>query len=128
MDPVSLILGALVAGGTKGVGEAAAAAVKEAYAGLRDALRWRLRTPEAQKAVEEYTADPDNHRLVLEAHLKQAGADADPVIVRAAEAVMAQADPAGSSAGKYLVDLRGAQGVQVGERNTQANYFGSGPN
>jgi len=32
-------------------------------------------------------------------------------------------DEAGSRAGKYTVDVRGSQGVQVGDRNTQHNEF-----
>jgi hypothetical protein len=40
---------------------------------------------------------------------------------------MRLADPTGASAGKYNVNLAGARGVQVGERNTQTNYFGPAP-
>jgi hypothetical protein len=36
---------------------------------------------------------------------------------------MSPADPAGTAQGKYRVDLRGAQGVQVGDRNQQYNTF-----
>jgi hypothetical protein len=36
---------------------------------------------------------------------------------------MQQVDPDGSGSGKYLVDLRGASGVQVGDRNVQKNYW-----
>jgi len=38
MEPISLILAALLAGVAKGAGQAATNAVQDAYTGLRDAL------------------------------------------------------------------------------------------
>jgi RIP homotypic interaction motif len=128
MEPISLILAALLAGATKGAGEAAGTAIKDAYVGLRDAVKRKLAArPAAGSAVEEYTADPANWAPALTAYLKQVDADRDEALLSLAQAVMAQADPAGSSSGKYSVDLRGAQGVQVGDGNTQANDFRAGP-
>ena len=40
---------------------------------------------------------------------------------------MSLVDAAGSRAGKYTVDARGAQGVQIGDHNTQDNIFYAGP-
>jgi hypothetical protein len=129
MDPVSLILAALVTGVATGLatgpGESAAAAVRDAYRGLRDALKRRLAgRPAAEDAVEQYVADPEAWKGNLEVHLRQAGADEDRAVLDAASSVMRLADPAGAAAGKYAVNLAGAQGVQVGEGNTQTNYFG----
>jgi len=131
MDPVSLILAALVTGVATGLatgpGEKAAA-VGQAYRGLRDALRRRLAgRPAAEDAVEQYVADPEAWKGNLEVHLKQAGADRDEAVVEAAAQVLRLADPARAAAGKYTVNLAGAQGVQVGEGNTQTNYFGPAP-
>ncbi len=61
------------------------------------------------------------------AELDQAGADRDPGLVGAAEALMRLVDEAGARAGKYVVDVRGAQGVRIGDRNTQYNEFGAPP-
>jgi hypothetical protein len=125
MEPISLILAALLAGVVKGAGQSAANAVQDAYVGLRDALKRRLASkPAAQDAVEQYIEDPEAWKGNLEVHLKQAGADQDQAVVEAAASVMRQVDPAGASAGKYNVNLAGAQGVQVGDANTQTNYFG----
>jgi hypothetical protein len=41
--------------------------------------------------------------------------------------LLALLDPTGTRAGKYMVDLRGAQGVQVGDHNTQTNTFSTPP-
>ena len=42
MEPISLILAALLAGVAKGAGQTAANAVQDAYRGFRDALKRRL--------------------------------------------------------------------------------------
>jgi hypothetical protein len=127
MEPISLILAALLAGAVTGAGQSAANAVQDAYSGLRDALKRRLAgRSAAQEAVEQYTKDPEAWKGNLEVHLKQAGADQDPAVIDAAYSVMRIADPDGASAGKYSVNLAGAQGVQVGDDNTQTNYFGPG--
>jgi hypothetical protein len=128
MEPISLILAALLAGVAKGAGQSAANAVQDAYRGLRDALKRRLAgKPAAQDALERYTNDPEAWKGNLEVHLKQAGADQDRAVLDAASSVMRLSDPAGASAGKYNVNLAGARGVQVGEGNTQTNYFGPAP-
>jgi hypothetical protein len=128
MDPISLVLAALLAGAATGVGKSATSAVQDAYAALRSALGRRLADrPAARAAVEQYAADPDAWQGNLEVHLQQAGVARDQAVVDAASRVMRQADPAGSSAGKYTVNLAGAQGVQVGDDNTQTNYFGAKP-
>jgi hypothetical protein len=127
MEPISLILGALLAGHTKGASESATAPVKDAYAALRGALRRSFVKPESEAAIEEYVADPDGTRLIAEAHLKQAGADKDLDVLEAAEAVMQAADPEGARGGKYSVTITGSQGVQVGDHGSQTNYFGPRP-
>lgn len=55
--------------------------------------------------------------------LAKAGADRDGDLVAAAQALLALADEAGTRAGRYVVDVRGSQGVQIGDRNTQHNVF-----
>ncbi|WKX19495.1 MULTISPECIES: RIP homotypic interaction motif-containing protein [unclassified Streptomyces] len=126
MDPISLILGAILVGVAKGSGDVASGAVVDAYNGFREALRRRLAGREpAQAAVEGYTADPDNWRPALEAYLQQADAQRDEVLLASASAVLSTADPAGASRGKYAVQIYGAQGVQVGDRNIQTNNYRS---
>src|SRR5690349_10120981 len=132
MDPVSLILAALVTGVATGLatgpGESAAAAVRDAYRGLRDALKRRLAgKPAAQDAVEQYVADPEAWKGNLEVHLRRAGVDQDRAVLDAAHSVMRLADPAGAAAGKYTINLAGAQGAQVGDHNQQSNVFNAPP-
>ncbi len=128
MEPISLILAALLAGAATGAGKSATEAVQDAYRGLRDALKRRLAgKPAAQDAIEQYTGDPDAWQGNLEVHLRQAGADQDQAVLDAALLVLRRADPAGATAGKYVVNLTGAQGVQVGDHNWQSNVFNTPP-
>jgi hypothetical protein len=57
----------------------------------------------------------------MAAALIETGAASDPAVVEAAQQLMALLDAAGTQSGKYLVELRGVQGVQVGDHNTQTN-------
>lgn len=124
MEPVSLILGALAAGALKGAGETAAAAVKDAYQGLKAAIAARFAGNEpAVQALEAHAAAPEAGEQRLAEQLEATGAAADPRIVELAQELMRLLDPDGASAGKYTVDVREAKGVQVGDHNTQTNTF-----
>ena len=61
------------------------------------------------------------------AELRDTGADQESQLVAAAQALMSLVDEAGTRAGKYTVDMRGAQGAQIGDHNTQRNIFGAPP-
>ena len=129
MDPVSLIVGALAAGASAGLTETATSAVKDAYTSLR-ALVSRLFAgrPVAEAVVEEHAKAPTGpYRETLKAELERAGAGADPQIVATAQRLMEAVDPDGAQAGKYLMDLRGAQVGAVGDHNTNTITFGTAP-
>lgn len=69
--------------------------------------------------------DPWDRRLAVHAADDDLRADAaqDPRIVELAEELMRLIDGDGARTGKYTVDVRGAQGVQIGDRNAQTNTF-----
>jgi predicted nucleic acid-binding protein len=124
VEPVSLIVGALAAG----VSETGKAAVKDAY----EALKRRISAlfagkPAAEVALTEHSTDPQTWEKPLEKALAESGAANDAAVVAAAQELMRLVDEAGSRAGKYKVDLRGAHGVQVGDSNQQVNQFGTPP-
>ncbi|MFD8008458.1 hypothetical protein [Streptomyces mirabilis] len=68
----------------------------------------------------EKVQSPDVHRLLQ--------ADGDKSLVEAAQRLMALLDAEGTRAGRYQVDARGAQGVQIGDHGTQSNVFHTPPN
>ncbi|MDX6235401.1 MAG: hypothetical protein QOG10_216 [Kribbellaceae bacterium] len=126
MEPVTLILGALVAGAAAGVGESATTAVNDAYTALKQLVKRRLAgVPSAEVALAEHEQDPETWSAPLGKALTGAGVAADPEVLEAAERLMTELDPAGADAGKYTVDLRGSQGVQVGDHSTMTNTFGT---
>ncbi len=124
MDPVTLVIAALAAGAASGVGETAATAVKDAYQGLKRLVSAQFAGRKAAEvALTEHETDPETWRAPLATELVKTAAVDDPQVIEAAQRLMALLDEAGSRAGKYAVDLRGAQGVQVGDHNTQHNRF-----
>jgi hypothetical protein len=128
MDPITLIVTALAAGAASGTADAASSAVKDAYAGLKALVARRLGgRPDAELVLARHEQAPEVWQAPLVAELADAGADRDLDLVRAARALMTLVDGAGARAGKYTVDVRGAQGVQVGDHTRQDNVFHAPP-
>jgi hypothetical protein len=124
MDPITLIVTALASGAASGTADAASAAVKDAYASLKALVTKRLGgRADAELVLARHEGAPEVWQAPLAAELADAGADRDLELVRAARALMTLADEAGARAGKYTVDVRSAQGVQVGDHARQANVF-----
>lgn len=128
VDPVSLIVAALTAGVAAGAGSTASDAVKDAYTELKGLVRRRLSGRKSgEMALAGHDAKAEHGADALEAELVAVGAGDDAAMVDAAQRLLAVLDPVGSQAGKYAVDLRGAQGIQVGDHNTQTNTFSTPP-
>jgi hypothetical protein len=124
MDPVTLIVTALAAGAASALQEDAKDAVKAAYARLQDTLKRRFSGRRVgELALAEHEAAPAMWEPQLRAELAATGAENDPDLVDAAQALLSLVDPAGARSGKYYVSIRGSQGVQVGDHNTQTNTF-----
>jgi hypothetical protein len=129
MDPVTLIVTALAAGAEAALQDGAQSAVKTAYARLRELVKKRFKDPaNGEYVLDKHAAAPQLWRAPLEGELAGAGAASDPDLVTAAGELMKMLDPRGSQAGRYTVSIHNAQGVQVGDGNTQANYFGATQN
>jgi len=124
VDPVTLLVTALAAGTAGGLKDTATTAVKDTYAELKALVSRRFSgSPERELVLVQHERQPDVWQAPLSQALVDSGAAGDAVVVDAAQRLLALLDEAGTRAGKYTVDLRGAQGVQVGDRNTQANTF-----
>jgi hypothetical protein len=124
MDPITLIVTALAAGAASGFKESASAAVMDAYEGLKGLVRKRFAgRRDGELVLARHAEAPKAWEGPLAAELAAVGADQAPDLVAAAQAVMKLVDEAGSRAGKYTVAVRGSQGVQVGDYNTQHNTF-----
>ena len=124
MDPITLIVTALAAGAALGVKDTASATVTDAYAGLKTLVRRRLGgAPHAELVLAEHERAPETWQAPLMTELADAGADRDRDLVAAAQALLDLLGEGGARAAKYAVDVRDAQGVQVGDRNRQHNVF-----
>jgi hypothetical protein len=121
VDPVSLIVAALVAGAAAALKDTAGQAVKDAYTGLKTLLRRKTAdAPAVEVAVQQHEEDPDVWEQPLRQLLTKAGAGQDAEIVEVATRLLALADPAG----KYTVTVSGGQGVVVGDGNSVRMAFG----
>jgi hypothetical protein len=124
VEPVSLIVAALIAGAAAGVKGTMTNAVTDAYQGLKAlVLRRFAGRPAGETALERLPDDPEAWTPTLLAELEHVKAGSDEGLVEVAQHLMALLDAEGTRAGRYQVDARGAQGVQVGDHGTQHNVF-----
>ena len=105
MEPMSLILTAIVAGESKTESSTMLGAVEDDFSSLHDVLRARLEgRPEALSALEQYIAEPEAGKERLISGLNQSGATADSKVISLALQVMQRIDPEGSANGNYGVN------------------------
>jgi len=125
MDPITLIVTALAAGAALGVQDTASTMVKDAYAAVKALVTKRLGGgPAADLVLTKHAQAPETWHAPLVAELTEAGAASDDDLIAAAKALLnALGDAAERATGKYAVDARGAQGLQIGDGNRQDNVF-----
>ena len=128
MDPITLIVTALAAGAALGTQDTVSAMVKDAYAGLKALVKKRLGGgPAAELVLARHEQAPETWQAPLMAELAETGADGDRDLIAAAQALLDLVGEAEGRAGKYTADVRGAQGVQIGDHNRQDNVFNAPP-
>ncbi|EME55034.1 RIP homotypic interaction motif-containing protein [Amycolatopsis decaplanina] len=118
-----LVAAGLVAGAAAGAKDTASLAVKDAYAGLVDGARRRFGAKVAAQLEEAAHDDaaPDKEQRVrdeLVRALDGAALEPDDELVATARTLL---DRVG---GKFTVDVRESQGVQVGDHNSMTLNFG----
>jgi hypothetical protein len=102
--------------------------VKDAYASLKALVRKRLDgEPGAELMLAKHEQAPETWQAPLMAELARARADGDGDLIAAAKALLDLVGERVGEAGKYTVDIRGGQGVQVGDHNRQDNVFNTEP-
>jgi hypothetical protein len=104
MDPVTLILTALVGGAAAGGKAVATNAIKDAYSGLKTLIQRRFAgKPSAELALTEHENDPTTWEAPLKKALVDAQIDQDEDIIGAAQKVMTLIQPQQAGMGKYNV-------------------------
>lgn len=129
MDPINLILTALVSGATASVKETASQAVKDAYNGLKTLIHNKfVGKPAAEMVLAQFEEDPDVWKAPLEKELKKTGSAQDKDIVANAQRVMTLIQPQQATQGKYNVQITGnVQGFAQGDNQTVNMSFGVEP-
>jgi RIP homotypic interaction motif len=132
MEPITLILAALVAGSTSraldALSDEAKDPVKAASAKLYSLLSKRLADDAAgERALDEYVRQPEPHKGPLEQTLADSGAAEDLDLLGVAQRVLELVDAGGAAKGRYNVSITAAHGVQIGSYNTQVNTFNYPP-
>jgi len=95
---------------------------------LRELVRRRFAAdPAAEEALVWHEKAPEVWQARLAAALETTGAGADEQIIEASRRVLTLVEESGTPPSKYLVDLRGSQGVQVGDGTRQSNRFTTPP-
>ncbi len=132
MDPISMIVSALVAGAAAACKETASQAIKDSYLGLKSlVVQFWQNKPDGDLAANESEAnvflknleeDPDFQSLV-EKKLSKIKAEPDNELLKQAESLMKMLDPKGARSGKYQVTIKNGRGVQIGDHNRQINKF-----
>ena len=121
MDPITVILAALVAGTAKAAGDA----VPDAYRGLKALIQKKISgKPVAEAMLDEHEKDPETYAAPLKKNLVEAGVDKDEDILRAAQELLKQAKPEASTVAKYKTEFQAeVKGAQIGDQNKQENTF-----
>jgi hypothetical protein len=91
MDPITIVLTALVAGAASSAKDVAVQAVKDGYAGLKALIAHKFAAkPDVLDAVDKVEKKPDSEARqgVLKEELTTAGADKDEEVVKQAQALL----------------------------------------
>lgn len=120
MDPITLIISALAAGGSAGLRESASSALSDAYGALKGLVLRKLSgRRDGALAVERHAEDPETWQAPLAKELREAGAEHDGQLVEAAQLLLSLAEQTGARGNTYNVDARGASSFQIGEHGVQ---------
>jgi primosomal replication protein N len=127
MDPVSLIVSALIGGLTAGLTDTAKAATKDMYDALKARLMKKAEANEdAQDAIAKIEKQPDSkaRQELLKEELAKLPLDKDEELLRLAQSLLNALKESGDRAGKYNVDVQNSQGIVVGDNANVNQNFG----
>jgi hypothetical protein len=129
MEPIALIISALVAGATAGLTETASQAVKDAYGGLKELTQKHLAgKPEGEMALAQFEKKPKVWEAPLKDALAETGAAQDEAIIEQAQKVLKLVQPQQVAQGKYNVQIGEAEGVVIGDNAKVDMKFGGKDN
>jgi hypothetical protein len=124
MDPLSLILAALLAGATK----AAEGVAQDAYNGLKALIKRKFDSQnksDSSALLDKYEQKPEKTKPLLEDELLEAGVDKDVEIIQLAQKLMEQLNPQEAAEGKFSIQISGGtvQGLVQQNSGTVTQNF-----
>jgi len=127
MDPVTLIVTALVAGAAAGAGDTATQAIKDAYAAFKSLIKKKFAgNSAAEGAVEKLEKSPEAWTPALKEEIAAAGLDKDDQVLAAARALIDDAKSVGVEVG-VSQSAHGNQNVQVANAHGVSVSYGTPP-
>ena len=119
MSELELVVDALVAGAAAGVTSATSSAIQDTYTGFRESVRKHLagRGSRHVEVLDATSPNPEVWREQLLTALAASDVARDRRVIDTARQLLAE------FGSKPTFDLRGAQGVMIGENNIQNNTF-----
>ncbi len=127
MDPVSLVVAALVAGLTAGLTDTAKVAITDTYNALKARLQKKVETKdEAKEALTSVEKKPasEARQAVLKEELAGLELEKDTELLTLAKTLLEKLDEKGAQAGKYNITIGSAQGVTIGDHAKVEQHFG----
>lgn len=105
MEPVSLILTALVTGAAEAIGG-------DAYKRLKDVIKHKFAgKPRAEMVLAEHEKQPEVWEKPLEAELIEVGADKDEEIIKKAQELLKLTHPQEAAQGKFKINAEQIKGI-----------------
>ena len=127
MDPVALIVSALVGGLASGLTDTAKAATKDIYDALKSHLMKKTeKSEDAQDAIEKIEKLPDSkaRQELLKEELGKLSLDNDEELLKLAQSLLKALKETERKVGKYDVDIQNSQGIVVGDNSNVTQNFG----
>ncbi len=117
MEPISLILTALVAGAAKAAGDT----IPDAYTALKTLIKRKFESQGKSNSVtilDKYETKPEKTKPLLEDELTEAGVDQDKEIIKLAQKLLEQLNPQEAAEGKFNLQISGGTVQGLTQQNT----------
>jgi hypothetical protein len=134
MDPISLVVTALIAGATSAAKDTASQAVKDAYQGLKQVIieQWKKNSNvEDEKEAEmqasihlkNFTKQPENYQSMIKDELIEHIKTPDPKLLELSNALVELVKNTDPQNKIFNTNIKEAKGLQIGDNNNQTNTF-----
>lgn len=119
MDPITLILAALVAGASTATQDVTSQAVKDTYTALKERVQQHFAgKQQAEVALEGYIQDPDTWQKPLQKALEASHIQHDAGLLQHARYLLQQVQSQQIAEGKFITRIGTSYTTVIGEHNT----------